>query len=39
MDVASGTDRYPDITEMYFRLQIQSNRKHIPCFRTFYRSI
>ena len=25
-DVASGIDRHPDITEIYFRLQIQGNR-------------
>ena len=34
-DVALGTDRHPDRTEIYFRLQIQGNRKLIPCFRTF----
>ena len=35
MDVASGIDR-TDRTEIYFRLQIQGNRKLIPCFRSFY---
>ena len=34
-DVASGIDRHPDRTEIYFRLQIhihiQGNRKLIPC--------
>ena len=35
MDVASGIDRNPDRTEIDFRLQIQGNRKLIPCFRTF----
>ena len=34
-DVASGIDRHPDRTEIYFRLQIQGNRKLIPCSRTF----
>ena len=34
-DVASGIDRHPDRTEIDFRLQIQGNRKLIPCFRTF----
>ena len=31
MDVASGIDRHPDRTEIDFRLQIQGNRKLIPC--------
>ena len=35
MDVASGIDRHPDRTEIDFRLQIQDNRKLIPCSRTF----
>ena len=35
MDVVSGIDRHPDRTEIYFRLQIQGNRKLIPCSRTF----
>ena len=30
-DLASGIDRHPDRTEIYFRLQIQDNRKHITC--------
>ena len=34
-DVASGIDRHPDGTEIDFRLQIQGNRKLIPCSRTF----
>ena len=34
-DVASGIDRHPDRTEIYFRLQIQGNQKLIPCSRTF----
>ena len=34
-DVASGIDRHPDRTEIHFRLQIQGNRKLIPCSRTF----
>ena len=34
-DVASGIDRHPDRTEIDFRLQIQGNRKLIPCSRTF----
>ena len=34
-DIASGIDRHPDRTEIYFRLQIQGNRKLIPCTRTF----
>ena len=34
-DVASGIDRNPDRTKIDFRLQIQSNRKLIPCSRTF----
>ena len=33
--VASGIDRHPDGTEIYFGLQIQGNRKLIPCFCTF----
>ena len=33
--IASGSDRHPDRTEMFFRLQIQGNQKLIPCFRTF----
>ena len=37
MYVASGIDRHPDRTEIYFRLQIQGNRKLIPYFRTFRR--
>ena len=32
--VASGVDRYPDRTKIYFRLQIQGYRKLIPCFHT-----
>ena len=39
MDVASGIDRHPDRTEIDVRLQIQGNRKLIPCSRTFYRSV
>ena len=35
MDVALGIDRHPDRTEIDFRLQIQGNRKLIPCSRTF----
>ena len=35
MDVASGIDRHPNRIEIYFRLQIQGNRKLIPCVRTF----
>ena len=35
MDVASGIDRHPDRTEIDFRLQIQGNRKLIPCSLTF----
>ena len=38
-DVASGIDRHPDRTEIDFRLQIQGNRKLIPCSRTFWRSV
>ena len=34
-DVASGIDRHSDITEIYFRLQIEGNRKLIPSSRTF----
>ena len=34
-DVASGIDKHPDRTEIYFRLQIQGNRKLIPCSCTF----
>ena len=34
-DVASGIDRHPDRTVINFRLQIQGNRKLIPCSRTF----
>ena len=34
-DVASGIDRHPDKTEIDFRLQIQGNRKLIPCSSTF----
>ena len=33
--VASGIDKHPDRTEIYFRLQIQGNQKLIPCSRTF----
>ena len=36
MDVAaSGIDWHPDRTDIYLRLQIQGNRKLMPCFRTF----
>ena len=34
-DVASGIDRHPDRTQIDFRLEIQGNRKLIPCSRTF----
>ena len=34
-DVASGIDKHPDRTEIYFSLQIQGNRRLIPCSRTF----
>ena len=34
-DVASGIDRHPDRIEIDFRLQMQGNRKLIPCSRTF----
>ena len=34
-DVASGIDRHHDRTEIDFRLQIQGNRKLIPCSCTF----
>ena len=34
-DVASGIDRHPDRTEIYFRMQIRGIQKLIPCFRTF----
>ena len=33
--LTSGIDRHPDRTEIDFRLQIQGNRKLIPCSRTF----
>ena len=36
MDIAaSGIDWHPDRTYIYLRLQIQGNRKLMPCFRTF----
>ena len=35
-DLASGIDRHPDRTEIDFRLQIQGNRKLIPCSRTVF---
>ena len=38
-DVASGIDKHPDRTEIDFRLQIQGNRKLIPCSCTFWRSV
>ena len=34
--IASGIDRHPDRTEIYFRLQIQGNRKLIPCSRIYF---
>ena len=33
--MASGIDRHPDRTEIYFRLQIQGNQKLIPCSQLF----
>ena len=33
MDVASGIDRHPDRTEIYFRLQIQSSSLVSVLFR------
>ena len=38
-DVASGIDRHPDRTEIYFRLQIQGSPRLIHCSCTFWRSL